>query len=167
MKLWHWHWVSIGHYEAVAVGNQLYWVSRGGLCLYILNKERRNIYYLFKFLHIKLVHSIPSNSGGRKSASGRRLEIIAALPRIRWRDIFWISWPIISLSSEPVCLASAEPKTNDPPPIHCLAMPIGPLLSLVWERISPRESVWPTLSLPSLSFLPPLTHNHSSLSSAT
>ena len=72
--------------------------------------ERRSIYYLFKFLHIELVHSIPSNSGGRKSASGRRLEIIAALPLIRWRDIFWISWPIISLSSEPVCLASAEPR---------------------------------------------------------
>ena len=53
-----------------------------------------------------MVHSTPSNSGGRKSSSGRRLEIIAALPRIRWRDIFWISWPIISLSSEPVCLAT-------------------------------------------------------------
>ena len=73
-------------------------------------RERRTIYYSFKFLHIEMVHSMPSNSGGRKSASGRRLAIIAALPRIRWRDIFWISWPIISLSSEPVCLASAEPR---------------------------------------------------------
>ena len=62
------------------------------------------------YIYIKLVHSMPSNSGGRKSSSGRRLEIIAALPRIRWRDIFWISWPIVSLSSEPVCLASAEPR---------------------------------------------------------
>ena len=70
-------------------------------------KEGTFITYL-KFY--ELVHSIPSNSGGRKSASGRRLEIIAALPRIRWRDIFWINWPIISLSSEPVCLASAEPR---------------------------------------------------------
>ena len=32
------HWVSIGHYEAVAVGNWWYWVSRGHLCLYILHK---------------------------------------------------------------------------------------------------------------------------------
>ena len=30
--------VSIGHYEAVAVGNWWYWVSRGHLCLYILHK---------------------------------------------------------------------------------------------------------------------------------
>ena len=41
------------------------------------------------------------------------------------------------------------------------------LLLLVWKRFSPRESVWPTLSLPSLSFLPPLPHNLSGLSSAT
>ena len=32
------YWVSIGHYEAVAVGNWWYWVSRGHLCLYILHK---------------------------------------------------------------------------------------------------------------------------------
>ena len=32
------YWVSIGHYEAVAVGNLWYWVSRGHLCLYVLNK---------------------------------------------------------------------------------------------------------------------------------
>ena len=32
------YWVSIGHYEAGAVGNWWYWVSRGHLCLYILNK---------------------------------------------------------------------------------------------------------------------------------
>ena len=32
------YWVSIGHYEAVAVGNWRYWVSRGHFCLYILNK---------------------------------------------------------------------------------------------------------------------------------
>ena len=32
------YWVSIGHFEAVAVGNWWYWVSRGHLCLYILNK---------------------------------------------------------------------------------------------------------------------------------
>ena len=31
-------WVSIGHYEAVAVGNWWYWVSRGHSCLYILQK---------------------------------------------------------------------------------------------------------------------------------
>ena len=31
-------WVSIGHYEAVAVGNWWYWVSRGHSCLYILHK---------------------------------------------------------------------------------------------------------------------------------
>ena len=31
-------WASIGHYEAVAVGNWWYWVSRGYLCLYILHK---------------------------------------------------------------------------------------------------------------------------------
>ena len=35
------------------------------------------------------------------------------------------------------------------------------------KRISPRESVWPTLSLPSLSFLPPLPHNLSGLSSSS
>ena len=32
------YWASIGHYEVVAVGNWWYWVSRGHLCLYILNK---------------------------------------------------------------------------------------------------------------------------------
>ena len=32
------YWVSIGHYEAVAVGNWWYWVSRGHLCRYILHK---------------------------------------------------------------------------------------------------------------------------------
>ena len=32
------YWVSIGHSEAVAVGNWWYWVSRGHLCLYILHK---------------------------------------------------------------------------------------------------------------------------------
>ena len=32
------HWVSIGHYEAVAVVNWWYWVSRGHSCLYILQK---------------------------------------------------------------------------------------------------------------------------------
>ena len=32
------YWVSIGHFEAVAVGNWWYWVSRGHLCLYILHK---------------------------------------------------------------------------------------------------------------------------------
>ena len=32
------YWVSIGHYEAVAVGNWWDWVSRGHLCLYILHK---------------------------------------------------------------------------------------------------------------------------------
>ena len=31
-------WVSIGHYEALAVGNWWYWVRRGHLCLYILHK---------------------------------------------------------------------------------------------------------------------------------
>ena len=31
------YWVSIGHYEAVAVGTWWYWVSRGHLCLYILH----------------------------------------------------------------------------------------------------------------------------------
>ena len=32
------YWVSIGHYEAVAIGNWWYWVSRGHSCLYILQK---------------------------------------------------------------------------------------------------------------------------------
>ena len=32
------YWVSIGHYEAVAVGNWWYRLSRGHLCLYTLNK---------------------------------------------------------------------------------------------------------------------------------
>ena len=32
------YWVSIGHYEAVAVGNWGYWVSRGHSCLYTLQK---------------------------------------------------------------------------------------------------------------------------------
>ena len=32
------YWVSIGHYEGLAIGNWLYWVSRGHLCLYILHK---------------------------------------------------------------------------------------------------------------------------------
>ena len=32
------YWISIGHYEAVAVGNWWYWVSRGHSCLYILHK---------------------------------------------------------------------------------------------------------------------------------
>ena len=32
------YWVSIGHFEAVAVGNWWYWVSRGHSCLYILQK---------------------------------------------------------------------------------------------------------------------------------
>ena len=32
------HWVSVGHYEAVAVDNWWYCVSRGHLCLYILHK---------------------------------------------------------------------------------------------------------------------------------
>ena len=31
-------WVSMRHYEAVAVANWWYWVSRGHLCLYILHK---------------------------------------------------------------------------------------------------------------------------------
>ena len=31
-------WVSIGHNEAVAVGNWWYWISKGHLCLYILHK---------------------------------------------------------------------------------------------------------------------------------
>ena len=34
------YWVSIGHYEAVAVGNWWYWVSRGYLCLYLLHKVK-------------------------------------------------------------------------------------------------------------------------------
>ena len=29
------YWVSTGNYEALAIGNWLYWVSRGHLCLYI------------------------------------------------------------------------------------------------------------------------------------
>ena len=32
------NWVSIGHYEAVAIGNWWHWVSRGHLCLYISYK---------------------------------------------------------------------------------------------------------------------------------
>ena len=32
------YWVSIGHYEAVAVGNWWHWVSRGHFCLYTLHK---------------------------------------------------------------------------------------------------------------------------------
>ena len=32
------YWVSVGYYEAVAVGNWWYWVSRGHSCLYILQK---------------------------------------------------------------------------------------------------------------------------------
>ena len=32
------YWISIGHYEAVAVGNWWYWVSRGHSCLHILRK---------------------------------------------------------------------------------------------------------------------------------
>ena len=32
------YWISIGHYEAVAIGNWWYWVSRGHLCLYISHK---------------------------------------------------------------------------------------------------------------------------------
>ena len=32
------YWVSIGHYEAVSVGNWWYWVSRGHSCLYVLHK---------------------------------------------------------------------------------------------------------------------------------
>ena len=32
------YWVSIGHYEAVAVGNWWCWVSRGHSCLYTLHK---------------------------------------------------------------------------------------------------------------------------------
>ena len=32
------YWVSIGYYEAVAVGNWWYWVSRGHWCLYLLHK---------------------------------------------------------------------------------------------------------------------------------
>ena len=32
------YWVSIGHYEAVAVGNRWYWVDREHLCHYILHK---------------------------------------------------------------------------------------------------------------------------------
>ena len=34
------YWVSIGHYEAVAVGNWWYWVSREHLCLYIIYIEQ-------------------------------------------------------------------------------------------------------------------------------
>ena len=32
------YWVSIGQFEAVAVGDWWYWVSRGHACLYILHK---------------------------------------------------------------------------------------------------------------------------------
>ena len=32
------YWVSIGHFEAVAVGNWWYWISRGHSCRYILHK---------------------------------------------------------------------------------------------------------------------------------
>ena len=38
------NWVSIGHYEAVAVGNWWYLVSRGHLCLYILQKDLDRCY---------------------------------------------------------------------------------------------------------------------------
>ena len=55
-------------------------------------------------------HSTPSISGGKKSTSGRRLVIIAAFPRIRWRDILCTSWLTVSLSSDPVCLAIAVPR---------------------------------------------------------
>ena len=48
-----------------------------------LKREKRSTYYLSKPLHIKLVHSTPSNFDGRKSASGRWLETIAALLLIR------------------------------------------------------------------------------------
>ena len=34
----YWVSLSIGHYEATALGNWWYWVSRGHLCLYILHK---------------------------------------------------------------------------------------------------------------------------------
>ena len=44
---------------------------------------------------------------------------------------------------------------------------LHPLVVGLKKRISPRESVWPTLSLPSLSFLPPLPHNLSGLSSSS
>ena len=72
-------------------------------------REGKFIYILI-VVQIEIVHSTPSNSGGKKSASGRRLVIIPALPRIRWREILCINWPITSLSSEPVCLASAAPR---------------------------------------------------------
>ena len=36
------YWVSIGHYEAIGVGNWWYWVSSGHLCRYILHKEWRS-----------------------------------------------------------------------------------------------------------------------------
>ena len=32
------YWISIGHCEAVTIGNWWYWVRRGHLCLYILHK---------------------------------------------------------------------------------------------------------------------------------
>ena len=35
---------------------------------------------------------------------------MAELPRIRWRDILCTSWLTTSLSSDPVCLASAAPR---------------------------------------------------------
>ena len=38
------YWVSIGHYEAVAVGNWWCWVSRGHSCLYILQKVEIRCY---------------------------------------------------------------------------------------------------------------------------
>ena len=49
-------------------------------------------------------------SGGKKSTSGRRPVIMAALPRIKWRDILCTSWLTTSLSLDPVCLASAAPR---------------------------------------------------------
>ena len=63
-----------------------------------------------KCLQIEWNHSTPSISGGKKSTSGRRLVIMAAFPRIRWREIFCISWLTTSLSSDPVCHARAAPR---------------------------------------------------------
>ena len=49
-----------------------------------IQKEREGKFiYILIVVQIEIVHSTPSNSGGKKSASGRRLVIIPALPRIR------------------------------------------------------------------------------------
>ena len=109
---------KVSHTDSVRLGiSQIFYTSKDSISFQFYPRKTRISRKFRKenLLHVKCLqigwnHSTPSISGGKKSTLGRRLVIMAAFPRIRWREIFCISWLTTSLSSDPVCRARAAPR---------------------------------------------------------